>query len=69
MLGSGYRDRCKIKEIAPYSKDFIKSFLKSYSSLKDDADLEKYINLFDGNLQKILDFKTSHQNLEGIFIF
>ena len=68
-LGSGYRHRCDIIEIEPYSKQFIKQFLKTHTLLKEDAEFEKYISLFDGNLKSILKFSTSHQTLDGIFIF
>ena len=67
-IGSGFHDRLKIKEIAPFSKEFIKAFLKSYSSLNGDSDHEKYIQLFDGNIKSMQKFISSKKTLQGIFI-
>ena len=36
--------------------------------MKKDSELEKYIEMFDGNIMFIKDFVDSNKNLEGIFI-
>ena len=66
FLGSGYSGRVKIIEIEPFSKEFIKQFLRSNKILETDSDIEKYQELFDGNMKSIWNFVDSKKTLEGI---
>ena len=69
LLGSGYSGRMEIKEIEPFSKKFIKNFLRSCTPLKEESEIEKYIEMFDGNMKMIKYFIKSGKNLSGILIF
>lgn len=69
FLGSGYSDRVEIKEIEPFSMEFIKQFLSSNKILERDSDIEKYQQLFDGNMKKIRNFMSSNKKLEGIVFY
>ena len=69
FLGSGYSGRVKIIEIEPFSKEFIKQFLRSNKILETDSDIEKYQELFDGNMKSIWNFVDSKKTLEGIVFY
>lgn len=69
LLGSGYSGRMEIREIEPFSKKFIKNFLRSCTPLKEESDIEKYIEMFDGNMKMIKHFIKSGKNLSGIYYF
>ena len=64
-LGSGFHNRLKIKEIQPFSNVFISQYLKQYSNLKDEVDIQKYIKLFDGNMKDIKAYIESKLSLTG----
>lgn len=59
----------KIIEIEPFSKEYIKQFLSSNKILERETDIEKYQQLFDGNMKTIFAFAESKKTLEGNFFF